>query len=309
MEGSIAANFYIGSWSVHPASGELSRDSEVVRLDERSMRLLLCLAERAGQVVSIEELLDRVWAGVNVSQDSVYQAVATLRRTLGDDPKQPAYIATVPRLGYRMVAEVRPGTEVTVAPEASPVVAEQNPEPAAAASTKKSNVLTPVLVLVLVVLCGAGLGAYFYNRQAAHHQAVVAAQLREHSVAVLPILDLTEGMKNEEFADGVTEELIDKISKLSGFRVPSPTASFYYKGKQVPVAEVAKSLGVAYVLDGSVRQSEGWVRVDVRLVHAENSYVLWSESYDQPMGNIIAIQGNIAGEVSKALKARIDKAP
>src|ERR1039458_10218431 len=72
------------------------------------MRLLLCLAEHAGEVVSIDDLLNQVWSEVTVSPDSVYQAVASLRRLLGDDPKQPAYIETVPRLGYRMVATVSP---------------------------------------------------------------------------------------------------------------------------------------------------------------------------------------------------------
>ena len=72
------------------------------------MKLLLCLAERAGEVVSIEDLLNQVWAGVNVAPDSVYQAVASLRRLLGDDPKQPTYIATVARQGYQMVATVSP---------------------------------------------------------------------------------------------------------------------------------------------------------------------------------------------------------
>jgi DNA-binding winged helix-turn-helix (wHTH) protein len=79
------------------------------------MRLLLCLAERAGEVVSIDDLLDQVWSGVTVAPDSVYQAVATLRRQLGDDPKQPTYIATVPRLGYRMVATVGAWADQSVA--------------------------------------------------------------------------------------------------------------------------------------------------------------------------------------------------
>src|ERR1044072_9448260 len=97
----------IGDWRVNPAAGQMSRGDEVVRLEARTMRLLLCLAEHAGDVVSIEELLDQVWAGVVVTQDSVYQAVASLRRLLGDDAKQPTYIVTVPRLGYRLIAPLR----------------------------------------------------------------------------------------------------------------------------------------------------------------------------------------------------------
>src|SRR5215813_10791404 len=98
----------VGAWCVNPATCEIVRDGNTVRLEVRTMRLLVCLAERPGEVVSIDELLKRVWPEVIVTSDSVYQAVASLRRVLGDDPKQPTYIATVPRLGYRMIASVAP---------------------------------------------------------------------------------------------------------------------------------------------------------------------------------------------------------
>src|SRR5215207_9945735 len=91
----------IGDWLVDPMSGQISRGGETARLEGRTMRLLLFLAEHAGEVVSIDDLLKEVWSGVIVTQDSVYQSVASLRRLLGDDPKRPTYIATVPRLGYR----------------------------------------------------------------------------------------------------------------------------------------------------------------------------------------------------------------
>src|SRR5437764_14557060 len=94
----------IGEWRVDPVSGEITRNGEPARIELRTMRLLECLAEHAGETVSIDELLNQVWPDVTVSSDSVYQAVATLRRTLGDDPKNPVYIATEPRLGYRRVA-------------------------------------------------------------------------------------------------------------------------------------------------------------------------------------------------------------
>src|SRR4029077_15336879 len=101
----------VGDWCVNPTSGEISRNGETARLEVRTMRLLVCLAEHAHQVVSIDDLLKHVWPEVIVTPDSVYQAVASLRRVLGDDPKQPTYIETVPRLGYRMVARVSPLAE------------------------------------------------------------------------------------------------------------------------------------------------------------------------------------------------------
>src|SRR4029077_4621561 len=111
MERPTAKTLRIGDWCLNPTSGQISRNGETARVEVRTMGVLLCLAERAGEVVSSEELLEQVWSGVYVNQDSVYQAVAWLRRLLGDDPKQQTYIETVPRLGYRMVATVSPWTD------------------------------------------------------------------------------------------------------------------------------------------------------------------------------------------------------
>ena len=99
----------------------------------------------------------------------------------------------------------------------------------------------------------------------------------------------------------MTEELIDRLSKIPDLRVPPPTSSFFYKGKQVPIAEIAKTLGVAYVLDGSVRKSGSRLRIAARLVRADNGYVIWTEAYDRPSGDILMVQDDIAGQVTKAL--------
>jgi TolB-like protein len=139
-------------------------------------------------------------------------------------------------------------------------------------------------------------------------QTAIAAQ-PQNSIAVLPFLDLTEGMKEEEFADGMTEELIDKLSKIPSLRVPPPTSSFYFKGKQITIVEIAKTLGVAYVLDGSVRKSGARLRIAARLVRADTGYVVWSETYDRPLNDILMVQDDIAGEVAKALKSSIADRP
>ena len=293
----------IGEWVVDPASGEIARADERARLEVRALRLLLYLAERQGQVVSIEELLAQVWAGVAVSSDSVYQAVTSLRRQLGDDHRKPAYIATVPRLGYRMVATV---TQV-VAPVGDPAAALPGPIPTAiptASFARKRR----FAVACTAAVCILAFVALMFNRATAGHRGSASAVAASHpakSVAVLPFLDLTKGMTEEEFADGVTEELIDKLSKVPGLSVPAPTSSFYFKGKQIPVGEIARSLGVVYVLDGSVRKSGGQVRIAARLVRAENGYVMWSETYDRPFADTLWIQDDIAGEVTKALEASI----
>ncbi|HEX7251759.1 MAG TPA: winged helix-turn-helix domain-containing protein [Thermoanaerobaculia bacterium] len=301
MERPAAKVLRVGAWRVDPTAGQISRDGETSRLEARTMLLLLCLAEHVGEVVSIDDLLNQVWAGVTVTPDSVYQAVASLRRLLGDDPREPTYIATVPRLGYRMVASVGPW-EGTLAPTS----AGKPPTPADSRSGARRNpaaiwAATAALVLAPVV-------AFLVREQASSAQRTQSAAAPLHpskSVAVLPFLDLTQGMKNEEFADGMTEELIDKLSKVPGLRVPSPTSSFYFKNKKVPVADIAKDLGVVYVLDGSVRKSGSRLRVAARLIRADNGYVVWSETYDRPSDHALMVQDDIAAEVTRALSVRI----
>jgi transcriptional activator of cad operon len=128
----------------------------------------------------------------------------------------------------------------------------------------------------------------------------------QKSIAVLPFLDLTEGMKEEEFADGMTEELIDRLNKVRGLRVPAPTSSYFYKNKKVPVSEIGRTLHVGYVLDGSVRKSGKRLRVAARLIRADNADVVWSETYDRPWTDMLVVQDEIAGEVTKALTASLD---
>ena len=333
MEHPTTTLLRIGDWRVDPKSSEISRDGETARVETRTMRLLLCLAEHAGEVVSIDDLLTQVWPEVTVSQDSVYQAVTSLRRLFGDDPRQPTYIATVPRLGYRMVATVGLWIDQS----------DQSTEQAGASEISDGQHATPATIhaptfgrhrrvgftgfgfkgagwIVGAALCIVIAGAFLLHGRIANgdhsndhspnnNQAAAVAPQPKNSIAVLPFLDLTEGMKEEEFADGMTEELIDKLSKIPGFRVPAPTSSFYFKNKQIPVADIARTLGVAYVLDGSVRKSSGRLRVAARLVRADSGYVIWSETYDRPLGDILMIQDDIAGEAAKALRASIEAKP
>lgn len=305
--------FTLGEWSVDPMLGTITRSGDSMRLEPRTMRLLVCLAERSGEVVSADDLLDRVWPNVIVTPDSVYQAVAALRRLLGDDPKNPRYVVTVPKQGYRMVAPV---TAVAQSPEsrpATPIAAKPAPietssatsSPASRSSSWKSYAII-ALVLALGVVAVLALR---HPGEASLPTQQAATKPDAKSVVVMPFLDLTEAMGEEVFADGMTEELIDKLAKIPDLRVPPPTASFWFKDKQMTIAEIANKLDVAYVLDGSVRKSGTMLRVAARLVRASDGFVIWSESYDRPADDKLMIQDDIAGEVRKALESTIDRHP
>jgi TolB-like protein/DNA-binding winged helix-turn-helix (wHTH) protein len=303
----------IGAWRVDTNSSQISRDGETARLELRTMRLLLCLAEHVGEVVSIDYLLDHIWNGVTVTSDSVYQAVTSLRRILGDDPKQPTYIATVPRFGYRMVATVAPWEDPTIVAPDLQVSRDTEHLTSMAIHTARfaAHRRTGSLLAACATLClGLGISTWLFLFHGKfgitkHAGSAVVVPPSQKSVAVLPFLDLTEGMKQGEFTDGMTEELIDKLSKVPSLRVPSPTSSFYFKDKQVSVADVADKLGVAYVLDGSVRKSGARLRVAARLVRADTGYVIWSETYDRPWHYTLMIQDDIAGDLAEAVKASL----
>ena len=305
----------IGDWRVDPVSGQISRDGETARLDLRTMELLLFLADHAGETVSIDSLLKQVWNGVAVTPDSVYQSVMSLRRLLGDDAKQPRYIATVPRRGYRLIAIVAPWDDaiapardvrITGAPQHPPTVATRIPRPTI---DRLAGFLLAISAVVCVALSVSVWLMRFHGNatSAGHPRAAIGVSTSQTSVAVLPFLDLTEGMKQGEFADGMTEELIDQLSKVPGLRIPSPTSSFYFKDKQIPVSDFADKLGVAYVLDGSVRKSGARVRVAARLVRADTGYVVWSETYDRPWHYTVMVQDEIAEALTRAVKASLEK--
>jgi TolB-like protein/cytochrome c-type biogenesis protein CcmH/NrfG len=142
---------------------------------------------------------------------------------------------------------------------------------------------------------------------AAVTSAVAPATLAisEKSIAVLPFVDMSEKKDQEYFSDGLSEELIDKLTKIPDLRVPARTSSFYFKGKSEDIPTIARRLMVAHVLEGSVRKSGMNLRITVQLVRADNGYHLWSQTYDRKLDDIFKIQDDIAAEVVSALKVSL----
>jgi DNA-binding winged helix-turn-helix (wHTH) protein/TolB-like protein len=268
------AKLTIGDWCVDPAAGQISRGGEVVRVEARTLRLLLELAEHPGRTVSLDELLDRVWAGVIVTPDSVYQAVAALRRMLGDDPKRPRYIATVPRLGYRLVAPVGPADDAGAPPARRPVPA----------WVARSVVAASVMAVVMFI------GAQVFVRAAA-----------KAPVAVMPFLDLTDGMDQIELSDDLTEGVIDRLAKNPRLKTPGFRDAFLLRGKHLTPRQAAKALGVDYVLDGSMHSSPKGFRIEARLVRADNGFVIWSQAFEGPRSEAPRYEDAIAAGISGAI--------
>jgi len=314
----------IGDLRVDPTLDEICKNGKVTKLEPRTMRLLVCLAQHPGEVLSVEQLLTEVWKDVIVGQDSVYQAVAGLRRILGDDPKAPVYIANVVRRGYRLIAPVAPWSEPPLnlsSPSSAletPSLSKTEPVPdplSDGTSPEQSPLDLPLEVsrapprawpirrwsLAAVILLALALGAVLGRQiwKATHASAVVAAN---KSVAVLPFLDLSEKHDEEYFADGMSEELIDVLARVPDLRVPARTSSFYFKGKQATLPDIAKALGVSHVLEGSVRKSGDTLRITAQLIRVDTGYHEWSETFDRPTADVFKVQDEIASEVVRVLK-------
>ncbi|MFI4869711.1 MAG: winged helix-turn-helix domain-containing protein [Steroidobacterales bacterium] len=314
----------IGDWRVEPALDEISRDGKTLKLEPRTMRVLICLAEHAGEVVSVEQLLDAVWKDVVVTQDSVYQAVAALRRALGDDPREPRYIANVLRRGYRVVAPVAAwddpkspsGNASAVQVPASSAVPSEAPPlaPAPVAMTRASPGVRRAWTALLVVAALA-VGYPLAEKLRRHAPATGPAPttpaatlaIREPSVAVLPFLDLSATKDQQYLADGLSEELIDRLTKVPRLHVVARTSSFYFQGKQATVADIARTLGVTHLLEGSVRKSGDTLRITTRLVRAGDGFDAWSETYDRPLADVFKVQDEIAGAVVQVLRVSISQ--
>jgi transcriptional activator of cad operon len=296
--GSFGNVVQIGEWNVNPALDTISRPGETQKLEPRTMQLLMCLANSAGSIVSVDQLLNEVWSGVVVGSASVYQAVSQLRKLLGDVDPEPTYIATVPRKGYRLIAPVRraEATQPNI-----PVDAITPPPPLAPAASKRS--FAPIFLagaaLAVVLLAGFSIWNWSINSRVAQSAKTIA------SIVVLPFTDMTADKKGQPFCDGLTEELSNWLSQIPTLRVVARTSAFAFRGKDEDVREIGKALDTNNILEGSMRKSGDHMRITVQLIDARNGFHLWSESFDRPMEDAIQMQEDIARSVAETLQVRL----
>ena len=194
--------FRVGEWRIEPALDEISRNGKTIKLEPRAMQVLVCLARRPGEVVRVDDLLDGVWKDVVVTQDSVYQAVASLRRALGDDPKDPSYIANVLRRGYRLVAPVNPSALPPAVDQSMDVSTDVPvlPPQSATGSARARHARWLAIGLGIALTLAAGL---FVSFKYLHHQLPEKTML-----VVLPFQNMSGDPGQDYFADGMSEELI-----------------------------------------------------------------------------------------------------
>jgi TolB-like protein/DNA-binding winged helix-turn-helix (wHTH) protein len=268
----------IGAWIADPALNSLEQDGRTIRLEPRTMDVLMHLAARAGATTSVEDLMSAVWKGVVVNDGSVYLAISQLRQALGDTDKGASYIETVPKRGYRLTVPVEPHV---VSP----------PLPAEGSSRRR----WPTLALVTGVVAAMLALAWILRPEAT----------TGHSLAVLPFADLSPAGDQAYFADGVTEEILNRLARIGGLRVIARTSSFQLRGRGADSRALSEKLDVEHVLVGSVRKAADRVRVTAQLSETRSGVQLWSQTFERKLDDIFAIQDEIAKAVAAAMQVKL----
>lgn len=276
-----------------------------IKFPPQAFLVLQMLVERPGQLISREEFHRALWlADTFVDFDQgLNSAIKKIRGVLNDSAETPRYIETLPRLGYRFVGEVNRhiGTNVSGPPDrndASNEALGNSVSVGVPASEQRFRLW--IVSSVFVILGLAGWAIFVLSHR------VSATSLAIHSIAVLPLENLSGNPEQEYLADGMTDELITHLAKLGSPKVISRTSVMQYKRARQPLPEIARALKVDAVVEGSITLSGNKVRVTVQLIRASDDQHLWAEEYDSELGNMLALQRQIAGSIAQEVRAKLD---
>jgi TolB-like protein/DNA-binding winged helix-turn-helix (wHTH) protein/tetratricopeptide (TPR) repeat protein len=296
MNGGLDTGFRLGPWEVRPTLGRLTGPEGALRLEPKVMAVLVCLAGQPGEVVTRDELITKVWRGRMVSDEVLSRCISLLRSSLGDNSREPRLIQTVPTIGYRLIAPVEPLATTVLAEEiaapgpSSPPLAPPDPVPA-----RKPRLWPAAIALLLAA------AAYFVLERNTE-RASDPPSAAQPTVAVLPFVNRSDDKDNEYFSDGLTEELILRLSLVPGLQVVASTSAFAFKNHTEDVRSIADRLGVDYVLEGNVRKEAERIRIVVQLIEAASGFHIWSEHFDTQLHGIFGVQDRIANEIVAKLR-------
>jgi TolB-like protein/DNA-binding winged helix-turn-helix (wHTH) protein/Flp pilus assembly protein TadD len=304
VEGTWRPQFQVADWEVDPASGWIRRGEITRKLEPRVMDLLIALAQQPGVVLPREELEAQVWSGMVVGYDALSSAMIKLRKALGDDPHHPQYIETLPKKGYRLIASVQDVGAIAEEDAAQTRISSQT-EPRFFHSVKKSSWL--LLTGALFVVVGGLLIWLLTLRSVPENDeiAAVAQHADAPSIAVLPFSNLSDDPNQIYFSDGITEDLITDLSRLSGLTVIARNSVFSFKDSMPEPQEVAQLLGARYLLQGSVRRVANQVRINVSFIDAETGLNIWAERFDGSLEDVFTLQDQVLAKVVSELEVKL----
>jgi len=300
-------DFFIDDWHVSPTEGVLTHGNDKVRLEPKVMEVLVYLATYPGEVITREQLERDVWRGALVGYDAVTSTVIKLRKALHDNARQPRFIATIPKKGYQLIASITyPEDEdkhkESIHVSSQPITkVQQKPPP-------RPTYFAGMIIAILGVFAIFGV-AWIWPTTPPPTESVTQSgsenSVKLPSIIVLPFENLSNDPRQEYLADGISEDIITDLSRLSNLLVIASNTSIKYKGKQVTPEEVGADLNVGFVLKGSIRQIGTSVRVNVQLVNTKTGFNTWAQRYDRNVTEVFAVQDAVTHRIVEALSIKI----
>lgn len=323
--------FAFGDFSLDAAQRLLfGAGGEPIHLTARAFDTLLFLVEHPNQLIDKQTLMKAVWPNVIVEENNLSQNIVMVRRALHEAPDEHRFIVTVPGRGFRFVAPVR---RLHSIPQPAVPVAPQHDESSRASSVMDLEAAnTSVAPVVPASFAGAhgakvralrafglavggafvlAVGYFLWGRIVApvpketRTPEATSVVIAAPTIAVLPFADMSPNKDQEYFADGLSEELSAHLSRLPGLRVIGRSSAFSFKGKHEDLRTIRQALGVKHILEGSVRKAGDQLRITAQLVDSTGTRV-WSNTYDQKLGDVFAIQSEVAKSVAAALSVTLN---
>jgi TolB-like protein/DNA-binding winged helix-turn-helix (wHTH) protein/Tfp pilus assembly protein PilF len=274
-------------------SREVRKSGMKQKLAGQPFQVLQALLENPHEIVTREQLRQRLWPdNTFIDYDlALKKAVNRLRELLGDSAENPHFIETIPRQGYRFIGTIE---------------AAHGPKNVPASATLTSTRRTPWKWIVGASLGPLALMLFAFNAGNLRTRIFAGSRPPEiHSLAVLPLNNLSGDPEQEYFADGMTDELITDLAQISALRVISRTSVMHYKGTTKTLPQVARELNADVVLEGTVQRSGDQVRIRAQLIYAASDRHLWAESYEGSLRDVLDLQNKVATEITRQIKIQV----
>jgi TolB-like protein/DNA-binding winged helix-turn-helix (wHTH) protein/Flp pilus assembly protein TadD len=293
----LDGGFRVGSWLVEPSLNTISCNGTTIRLKPKVMEVLVCLAQHAGESLAKEQLLQDVWPGTFVTDDALKRCILELRRVFQDDAREPRVIQTIAKRRYRLVAPV----EMINGIKHDPAEMTRAVSNSAVGARAKWWVGTVTLGLALLLILLTVLNVGGVRERLVGRSSLPAI----HSLAVLPLQNLSADPAQEYFADGMTDALITDLAQIGSLKVISRTSSMQYRQTKKSLPEIAHELNVDGIIEGTVQRSGDRVRITAQLVHGPSDRHLWANSYERDTRDIFALERDLTEEIAQQVQAQL----
>jgi TolB-like protein/DNA-binding winged helix-turn-helix (wHTH) protein/Tfp pilus assembly protein PilF len=292
-----SAKLRFRDYELDPRGFELRRVGHRVRLERKPLELLILLAEKQGELIGREEIIEKIWGKDFFfdAENGINNAVRKIRSALHDDPEQPRFVETSVGKGYRFIAPVERVLEPAITFVTEPQPARQGP-------AGSRWMLAGLLALAVATLIAATLA---FNIAGIRTRVFARSVPPIRSIVVLPLENLSGDANQEYFADGMTDALITDLAQVSSLRVISRTSAMHYKGSHQALPTIARELNVDAVVEGTVMRSGDRVRITAQLLDARRDRHLWARAYDREVSEIMSLQQDVADNIFQEIQAKL----